>query len=93
MGNEISVESFNAIKHNDTKNLTVIWDLGRRCTYDCSYCSPHYHTDFSPLMSKEKFTKTADSIMRYADMLNEYRKEPVWLLPERLDKRMGELAI
>ena len=77
MGNEISVESFNAIKHNDTKNLTVIWDLGRRCTYDCSYCSPHYHTDFSPLMSKEKFTKTADSIMRYADMLNEYRKEPV----------------
>lgn len=77
MGNEISIENFNAIKHNDNKELTVIWDLGRRCTYDCSYCSPHYHTDFSPLMTKEKFMTTADSIIRYADMLNEYRKQPI----------------
>jgi len=77
MGNAPSIDKFNAIKNVDYKELTVIWDLGRRCTYDCSYCSPHYHNNFSPLMNKEKFMKTADSIMRYSSMLNEFRRHPV----------------
>lgn len=69
--------TFNAIKHMDEKELTVVWDLGRRCTYDCSYCTPHYHTKHSPFVSKETFHKTADSIVKYADVLNKYRAEPV----------------
>lgn len=27
---------------------TVLWFLGRRCNYDCSYCSPHVHDAVSP---------------------------------------------
>jgi len=30
--------------------LTVHWFLGKRCNYDCSYCSPHTHDAVSPFI-------------------------------------------
>ena len=50
--------NFTAIKHIDSKELTVVWDLGRRCTYDCSYCTPHWHNNFSPFVTKEPVSYT-----------------------------------
>lgn len=38
--------------------LRVEWNLGKRCNYDCSYCGPEIHDNFSPHISKEVFAKT-----------------------------------
>lgn len=89
MDNAPSID-FSAIKHIDSKELTVIWDLGRRCTYDCTYCTPHYHTNFSPFVNKEQFFKTAENIIEYGNMLNQYRKNPV---PTSLSFTGGEPTI
>lgn len=82
--------NFTAIKHIDSKELTVVWDLGRRCTYDCSYCTPHWHNNFSPFVTKEHFFETAKNIIEYGNMLNTYRKEHV---PTSLSFTGGEPTI
>ena len=28
----------------------IIWDLGRRCSYACSYCPPHRNNKTSPFI-------------------------------------------
>jgi len=37
--------------HNVPNVLTVVWNLGKRCNYDCSYCSPHVHDLVSPFVN------------------------------------------
>lgn len=32
--------------------LSVMWFLGKRCNYDCSYCSPHVHDAVSPFVDQ-----------------------------------------
>jgi MoaA/NifB/PqqE/SkfB family radical SAM enzyme len=42
--------------------LTVLWFLGKKCNYDCSYCSPHTHDAVSPFVDpsqSQKFISTA----------------------------------
>lgn len=67
---------FNAINHTKKEEFCIFWDLGRRCTYDCSYCSPHHHNKFSPIISFEKLAATIDGVVEYANLLNLYRTEP-----------------
>lgn len=51
--------------HNIPPTVRVInWFLGKRCNYDCSYCSPHIHDAVSPfidLVSAKKFVDKAYS--------------------------------
>jgi molybdenum cofactor biosynthesis enzyme MoaA len=38
--------------------ITINWLIGKRCNYDCSYCSPHVHDSVSPFIDSnvaEKF--------------------------------------
>ena len=45
--------------------LQVIWDLGRRCTYSCSYCPPHRKNNWSELASYDELVHTALNLQRY----------------------------
>lgn len=68
--------SFCAINDKKENQLMVIWDLGRRCTYACSYCPPHRKNNWSPVASLDELIKTADSLDKYANIYNQYRKTP-----------------
>ena len=32
----------------------IIWDLGRRCSYSCTYCPPHRNNKWSPFLDYDK---------------------------------------
>jgi MoaA/NifB/PqqE/SkfB family radical SAM enzyme len=68
--------SFCAINDKTENQLMVIWDLGRKCTYSCSYCPPHRKNNWSPVAQLDELIKTADSLDRYANIYNKYRKIP-----------------
>ena len=33
----------------------IVWDLGRRCNFDCSYCTGWMHSTTAPFNSLEKY--------------------------------------
>jgi organic radical activating enzyme len=41
----------------------VLWDIGRRCNYSCSYCWPGVHNTTDPHKSLALLTRTADNII------------------------------
>jgi len=41
----------------------IIWDLGRRCNFDCWYCSPNSHNNFEPQKNLEQLT-TAYNVLK-----------------------------
>jgi len=59
----IAIRSLQCADHAVNIPPTVIsinWFLGKRCNYDCSYCSPHTHDQVSPFInqsSAENFIK------------------------------------
>lgn len=53
----------------------VVWDLGRRCNFDCSYCTGWMHSTSSPLNSFEKYKKTAKFIDDYYSIYSMFHKK------------------
>lgn len=45
--------------------LDVIWFVGKRCNYDCSYCSPHVHDSVSPFLDITQSLRFAKEIHDY----------------------------
>ena len=43
-----SLRSAHHAKYIEPTVVLVNWNLGKRCNYDCSYCSPHVHDWVSP---------------------------------------------
>lgn len=68
--------SFCAINELKDQRLMVIWDLGRKCTYACSYCPPHRKNSWSNTASFDELVKTADDLERYSNLLNQHRRTP-----------------
>jgi MoaA/NifB/PqqE/SkfB family radical SAM enzyme len=64
-----------AIDDKTEKQLMVIWDLGRRCTFACSYCPPHRKNNWSDTASLESLIATADNLERYSEIYNAKRNE------------------
>ena len=64
-----------SIDDKTEKQLMVIWDLGRRCTFACTYCPPHRKNNWSTLASFDELVKTADSLERYSEIYNSKRNE------------------
>jgi MoaA/NifB/PqqE/SkfB family radical SAM enzyme len=54
----------------------IIWDLGRRCSYACSYCPPHRNNKTSPYIKYETLKKTMEGIAEYALLYDTFRKKP-----------------
>lgn len=63
-----------AIKYANKGNFSVIWDTGRRCNYDCSYCEATRHNNYSRHKDLEELKKTFDFIREYANVFNKKRK-------------------
>lgn len=53
--------------------FVITWDLGRRCNFDCSYCPPHRHDNFSPHATLEELKNTADFLFEYIELISIYR--------------------
>lgn len=67
---------FNAINKIDDDSFDVVWDLGRRCTYSCSYCGPHHSNKTSPNTPITVLKNTLNGIIEYTRLYNTYRKIP-----------------
>jgi len=50
--------------------LSILWFVGKRCNYDCSYCSPHAHDAVSPFMSLDKSLYFADKVHAHCQRLD-----------------------
>ena len=60
-----SLQCVDHAQHIPPRVMTVLWFLGKRCNYDCSYCSPHVHDAVSPFVDQH-------SAMRFADHMCEH---------------------
>lgn len=57
------------------ENIFVVnWDLGRRCTYACSYCPPFRSNKTSPLVSFDDMVKTMDFIHEYVMLYHHHKR-------------------
>ena len=65
---------FDTINTVSADPFMVTWDTGRRCNYDCTYCAPIHHDNFSPHASFDTLKDTASFIFKYVDLITKYRK-------------------
>ena len=64
------------MKIEDQSNrYQIIWDLGRRCSYACTYCPPHRNNKWSPFLNYDKLCKTVDNVVEYALLYDQFRKK------------------
>lgn len=56
-----------AIDYNEKSgyNMMIVWDLGRRCNYDCTYCTLYMHNSWSPHAEMEELKATMRNIDEY----------------------------
>jgi len=71
-----NIKNFTAIQNTRNEDFSVVWDLGRRCTYACSYCGPHHSNKTSPMVNIDELKHTIDGVIEYAQLLNQYRQIP-----------------
>lgn len=64
---------FDCVSASSNDPFMITWDLGRRCNYDCTYCAPIHHDNFSPHASLNELKKTADFIFEYITLVAKYR--------------------
>lgn len=68
--------SFCAIDDKRENKLQVIWDLGRFCNYNCSYCPPHRSNNWSGKASLTELISTVKTLQRYNSIYNRHRQAP-----------------
>lgn len=51
----------------DNPEFAINWNIGRRCNYDCSYCPPNVHDNFSSHLKLNFFKKAFDKIYQHAN--------------------------
>ncbi len=65
------------MKIEDRENrFQVIWDLGRRCTYACTYCPPHRNNKTSPIVGLEDLKSSMDFLDDYISIYEDMREKP-----------------
>jgi molybdenum cofactor biosynthesis enzyme MoaA len=52
----------------------IVWDLGRRCNFDCTYCTGWMHSTTAPFNDFEEYKKTAEFIHKYYSLYKKYHK-------------------
>jgi len=68
MKNHVAVSSLESSDHavrKDPKIITVTWFIGKRCNYDCSYCAPYLHDNYSPHILKQDAFNFIDQLEKY----------------------------
>ena len=61
---------------DQSNRYQIIWDLGRRCSYACSYCPPHRNNKWSPFIDFKTLCTTVDKVAEYALMYDQFRRKP-----------------
>jgi len=54
----------------------IIWDLGRRCSYSCSYCPPHRNNKTSSFIDYSTLCSTMDKVAEYSYLYDSFRQKP-----------------
>lgn len=72
MKEDLKCSQFNAID-SPTDYMSVIWDLGRRCTYSCSYCSPIHSNTWSKNTDLETLKSTINGLEEYVKIYGKYQ--------------------
>ena len=62
-----NVEEGVGIEMNFPIPYQVLWDVSRRCNYDCSYCWPSVHNNIDEHFSKEVAFEMSDKIIEWAN--------------------------
>lgn len=60
-----SLESPEHARRKDPKIINVVWNLGKRCNYDCSYCSKWIHDNYSPHLDIDHAKRFIDDLSRH----------------------------
>jgi MoaA/NifB/PqqE/SkfB family radical SAM enzyme len=69
----IKTTAINTINENI---FSVVWDTGRFCNYDCTYCEATRHNNFSKHKPLSEFKDTFKFIKEWTDTYNEHRITP-----------------
>jgi len=65
------------MKIEDRDNrFQIIWDLGRKCTYACTYCPPHRNNKTSPVVGFDDLITSMEFVDDYISMYEEFRGRP-----------------
>ena len=68
----------NAINHTRKEDFSVVWDLGRRCTYACTYCLDLEAINF--FVNLDALKKTLDGVVEYGQLLPNNIEVMIYLL-------------
>lgn len=60
-----SLESPDHAMRKDPRIISVQWFIGKRCNYDCSYCSPFIHDNYSSHIDYKKAIQFIDNLDRH----------------------------
>lgn len=63
-----------AIRTVNNDAFSVIWDTGRKCNYDCTYCEATRHNNYSKHKSLEEYKTTFEFIRKWANLQNSVKK-------------------
>jgi len=64
-----SLESPIHATRKDPKIISAVWFIGKRCNYDCSYCSPFIHDNYSPHISYKSACEFVDSLSEHCQQV------------------------
>jgi len=60
-----TVKEQQGVEMNFPIDFQVLWDLGRRCNYNCSYCWPSVHSNTEKFADYETIIKAIDMIINH----------------------------
>lgn len=70
--NQPNFKSLDLVNHN---KMMIIWDIGPRCNFDCTYCTAYMHDNYSPHATLDELKKTADFVNQYYERYKKFHKE------------------
>jgi len=50
-------------------NFLLIWEIGKRCNYDCTYCGPTRHDLRAPHIDWQTLSKTSNFVFEYLELI------------------------
>lgn len=65
-----SLESPDHAINKEPNVMNILWNIGKRCNYNCSYCSPDIHDSTSPHINYLNSLKFIDTVIEFTKTKN-----------------------
>lgn len=65
-----------ALRLVNKDRFSIVWDTGKFCNYDCTYCEATRHNNYSKHKTFEEYQETFEFIRNWTGTYNQYRKTP-----------------